>query len=210
MDSNTSSLYDTGSTMTSADTTASIAIILVGFVLYLALIAFIILTMWKMYRKANKPGWAAIVPVYNYVVLLEMIGRPIWWIILTFIPIVNIYVSLVVALDLAKSFGKSTGFGVANFFVPFITYPILAFSKGVRYVGPIAEGLDSFAPAPDRVMTPPQKNAEGQPIAPTMDEASQPSSGQGLNDQPTPPSVPPSDQSSETPSEPSQPRPPQL
>lgn len=210
MDANTSSLYDTGSAATSADTTVSIVILLVGLVLYLALIVFAILTMWKMYRKANKPGWAAIVPIYNYVVLLEIVGRPVWWILLTFVPIVNIYIALVVALDLAKSFGKSTGFGIGNFFVPIITYPILAFSKGSHYAGPVAEGLDSFAPAPDRAMTPPQTTATGQPVAPTMNETSQPSAEQTPTGQPVPPFTPPAAQPPETPSEPTQPRPPQF
>lgn len=196
MDSNTSTLYGTEST---ANADVNIAVMLVGLVLYLGLIVFAILTMWKMYRKAGKPGWAAIVPIYNYVVLLEIVGRPLWWIILTFIPIVNIYVSLVVALDLAKSFGRSTAFGVGNFLVPFITYPILAFSKRTQYAGPIAEGLDSFAPAPDRVMAPPKVTADGQPIAPTMSGAQMPP------DQPTPPAPQP-----EAPSDPTQPRPPQM
>lgn len=198
MDSNTSSLYDTGSTATSSDTAVSIIILLVGLVLYVALVVFAILTVWRINRKANKPGWAAIVPVYNYVVVLEIVGRPIWWILLSFVPLVNIYVAFVVALDLAKSFGKSTAFGVGNFLVPIITYPILAFSKNARYVGPIAEGLDSFTPAPDRAMTPPQTTADGQPVAPT-------SMGQ-----PVPPVVPPAPQPPETPSEPGQPRPPQF
>jgi len=204
VDSNTSSLYDTGSTTTSGDTAVNIIVLLVGLVLYLALIVFAILTMWKMYRKANKPGWAAIVPVYNYVVLLEIVGRPIWWILLSFVPIVNIYIAFVVALDLAKSFGKSTGFGVGNFFVPIITYPILAFSKGAHYVGPVAEGLDSFAPAPDRAMTPPQVNADGQPIAPHQPAASAPTG------QPTPPPfTPPAQQTPQAPTDPTQPQPPQ-
>lgn len=198
MDSNTSSLYDTGSTATSGETAVNIIILLVGLVLYVALIVFAILTVWRINRKANKPGWAAIVPVYNYVVVLEIVGRPIWWILLSFVPLVNIYVAFVVALDLAKSFGKSTAFGIGNFFVPIITYPILAFSKNARYVGPIAEGLDSFAPAPDRAMTPPQTTADGQPVAPT-------SMGQ-----PVPPVTPPASQPPETPSEPGQPRPPQF
>lgn len=205
MDSNTSSLYDTGSTTTSGDTAVNVIVLLVGLVLYLALIVFAILTMWKMYRKANKPGWAAIVPVYNYVVLLEIVGRPIWWILLSFVPIVNIYVALVVALDLAKSFGKSTAFGVGNFFVPIVTYPILAFSKSVHYVGPIAEGLDSFAPAQDRAMTPQQVNSDGQPVAPQQSAASVPTG------QPTPPPVVPpvQQQTPQAPTDPTQPQPPQ-
>lgn len=196
--------------MTSGDAAVNIAVIVIGLVLYVALIVFAILTMWKMYRKANRPGWAAIVPIYNYVVLLEIVGRPIWWILLTFIPIVNIYVAFVVALDLAKSFGKSTGFGIGNFLVPIITYPILAFSKGVHYGGPIAAGLDSFAPAPDRAMSPQQTTATGQPVAPTMNEAPQQPSENTSADQSVPPVAPTASQPSEAPNEPTQPRPPQL
>jgi len=179
-------------------------------VLYVALVVFAILTVWRINRKANKPGWAAIVPVYNYVVVLEIVGRPIWWILLSFVPLVNIYVAFVVALDLAKSFGKSTAFGVGNFLVPIITYPILAFSKNARYVGPIAEGLDSFTPAPDRAMTPPQTTADGQPVAPTVNEAPQQPTAPTPMGQPVPPVVPPAPQPPETPSEPGQPRPPQF
>ena len=196
--------------MSSADEGAAFAAAIVFFLLYFVFAIFAIITMWKLYRKANKPGWAAIVPVYNYVVLLEIVGRPIWWILLSFVPLVNIYVAFVVALDLAKSFGKSTGFGVANFFVPFITYPILAFSKGSHYAGPIAEGLDSFAPAPDRAMTSPQTTADGQPVAPTVSEAPQSPSAPAPMGQSVPPVTPPASQPPETPSEPGQPRPPQF
>lgn len=192
--------------MNSGDTAINIAVLLIGLVLYVALIVFAILTMWKMYRKANKPGWAAIVPIYNYVVLLEIVGRPIWWILLTFVPIVNIYIAFVIALDLAKSFGKSTAFGVGNFFVPIVTYPILAFSKGSRYVGPIAEGLDSFTPAPNRTAAPQQTTPTGQPIAPSVNEAPQQPAAQAPIGQP----VPPASQPPEAPSDPTQPRPPSI
>jgi len=191
--------------MSSSDSAAAFVAAIVGLVVYMVVIIVCIAVMWKLYRKANKPGWAAIVPVYNYVVLLEIVGRPIWWILLTFVPIVNIYIAFVIALDLAKSFGKSTGFGVANFLVPFVTYPILALSKGSHYMGPIAAGLDSFAPAPDHAMTPSETTASGQPIAPTMNKAPQPPAENTSAGQPVPPSTPP-----ETPSEPTQPRPPQL
>ena len=59
------------------------------FVFVLALAIFMIVCMWKIYAKADKPGWASIVPIYNYVVLLEIIKKPIWWSILMLIPIVN-------------------------------------------------------------------------------------------------------------------------
>lgn len=192
-----------------ANGTAGFVALVIGMLIYFVVFALIIVTTWKLYRKANKPGWASIVPVYNYVVLLEIVGRPIWWILLSFVPLVNVYVAFVVALDLAKSFGKSTGFGVANFFVPFITYPILAFSKNVRYAGPIAEGLDSFAPAPDRAPTP-SATVQGQPVPPaTGDMATQPMQ-QGAELPTTPPVTPSAEQPQQISGDQGQPRPPQF
>ena len=79
-----------------------------GFII-LAFAAFMIAAVWKVYSKAGKPGWAAIVPIYNLIVLLEIIGRPLWWIFLFLIPLANVVFSFIVHIDLAKSFGKTTG-----------------------------------------------------------------------------------------------------
>jgi hypothetical protein len=104
-------------------------------VIYIAILVVVFIGFWKMFEKANKPGWAGIVPIYNYVVLLEIIGRPIWWIILMFIPIVSLVIWILIALDLAKSYGKSAGFGVGIIFLPFIFIPILGFGDA-QYRGP--------------------------------------------------------------------------
>jgi hypothetical protein len=93
--------------------------------------------MWKVFAKAGKPGWAAIVPIYNTIVMLEIVGRPIWWIVLLFIPFVNFVVWIIIALDLAKSYARSTGFGLGLIFLPFIFYLILGFGPAT-YVGPAA------------------------------------------------------------------------
>lgn len=55
-------------------------------IIYLAIIVLMIASMWKVFTKAGKPGWAAIVPIYNIIVLLQIVGRPTWWIILFLIP----------------------------------------------------------------------------------------------------------------------------
>lgn len=94
--------------------------------------------LWKMFEKAGKPGWAAIIPFYNLWVLLEIIGRPAWWIVLVLIPFVNIVVGFILSLDAAKAFGKGAGWGVLAFFLPFIVYPYFGFSKDVQYVGKAA------------------------------------------------------------------------
>jgi len=82
---------------------------------------------WKVYEKAGKPGWAFIVPIYNVIVLLEIVNRPMWWIILMLIPVVNMVVGIIVMVRLAQSFGKGVGFAVGMLFLPFIFYPILGF-----------------------------------------------------------------------------------
>ncbi len=106
-------------------------------IVYLVIIAFMIICFWKVFEKAGKPGWAAIVPIYNIIVLLEVVGKPVWWIILMLIPCVNIVVAIIVYLELAKVFGKSAGFGVGLILLGIVFLPILAFGDA-EYTGPSA------------------------------------------------------------------------
>jgi Family of unknown function (DUF5684) len=102
-----------------------------GFIMtliYLAIIVVIIAGLWKVFEKAGKPGWAAIVPIYNLVVLLEIAGKPIWWIVLFLIPLVNFVVAILVSIEIAKAFGKDTLYGVGLALLGFIFYPLLGFS----------------------------------------------------------------------------------
>lgn len=107
------------------------------FLLYLVFIVLVIAGFWKTFAKAGKPGWAAIVPFYNIIVLLEIAGRPLWWIILFLVPCVNIVVTFIVSIDVAKSFGKDAAYGVGLALLPFVFYPILGFGDA-RYQGPRA------------------------------------------------------------------------
>ena len=100
----------------------------------LAIMVFFFAAFWRVFAKAGKPGWAAIVPIYNVVVLMQIAGRPVWWVLLMFIPIVNIIVSFVVVMDIARAFGKGAGFGVGLFFLAPVFYPILGFGSA-DYVG---------------------------------------------------------------------------
>ena len=100
----------------------------------LAIIVAIIAGFWKVFVKAGKPGWAAIVPIYNVIVLLEIAGKPLWWVILFFIPIVNIIMAVLVCIAVAKSFGKSDLFGVGLGLLGFIFFPILGFGDA-QYQG---------------------------------------------------------------------------
>jgi hypothetical protein len=96
-------------------------------IVYLLVVIFMIASIWKVYEKAGKPGWAALVPIYNLIVLLEIVKKPVWWIVLLIIPIANIIVLIIIYMQLAKSFGKSSGFGLGLVFLGFIFLPILAF-----------------------------------------------------------------------------------
>ncbi|OGS41323.1 MAG: signal peptidase I [Euryarchaeota archaeon RBG_13_31_8] len=115
---------------------ASVGMI-VGYLFYIAIAVFILVCMWKIFTKAGKPGWAAIIPIYNTLVELQILGRPWWWLLLMFVPVVNFVISIIIIFDLAKVFGKSTGFGFGLLFLSFIFIPILAFSNA-KYVGPVA------------------------------------------------------------------------
>jgi hypothetical protein len=100
--------------------------------IWLALVIVVIAGMWQTFVKAGKPGWGAIIPIYNVILLLEIAGRPIWWIFLLLIPIVNFVIAVVVSLDVAKNFGKDALFGLGLAFLGFIFYPILGFGSA-RY-----------------------------------------------------------------------------
>jgi hypothetical protein len=109
-----------------------------GILFWLILLAVIVVSIagiWKVFTKAGKPGWACLIPIYNVVVILQITGRPLWWIILYLIPIVNIAVCVIVMLDLARSFGKGAGFGIGLFLLSFIFFPVLGLGDA-QYVGP--------------------------------------------------------------------------
>jgi Family of unknown function (DUF5684) len=96
----------------------------------------LLIGMWKVFAKAGQPGWAALVPIYNLIILVKIVGRPAWWVLLCFIPLANVVFTIVVAIDVAKAFGQSAAFG---FFLIFllggIGYLILGFGN-YRYLGP--------------------------------------------------------------------------
>jgi len=100
------------------------------FILFYMLIAVLMLvSLWKIFVKAGKAGWASLIPFYNTIVMLEIVRLPIWYILLMFVPIVNVIISVVIMAKMAKVFGKGTGFVLGMLFLPLIFYPILAFDK---------------------------------------------------------------------------------
>ncbi len=104
------------------------------FLIWLAVLLVGIISLWKLFTKAGQPGWAAIVPIYNIIVLLQIVGKPVWWIVLLCIPFVNFIIAILLCISLAKSFGKEAGFGIGLAFLGIIFLPILAFGDS-KYVG---------------------------------------------------------------------------
>jgi hypothetical protein len=119
---------------------------LIASLVQLAIAVAVIAGCWKMFVKAGKPGWACIVPIYNAMVIAEICGKPSWWGLLCLIPFVGFIVAILLMLELAKAFGKSTGFAVGLILLGFIFIPILGFGDA-KYVGPQSSGAGARAAA---------------------------------------------------------------
>jgi hypothetical protein len=111
---------------------------LIPILIIIAVAILLIAAMWKIFTKAGKPGWAAIIPIYNYVVMCEIVGKPLWWCLLMICPCINFIFVIWVYNLIAKSFGKSEGFTVGMVLLPFIFWPILGFGDA-QYIGPTAK-----------------------------------------------------------------------
>src|SRR4051812_21646288 len=92
------------------------------FLVWLAVIVLVFVSLWKLFEKAGKPGWAGIVPIYNAIVLLEIVGRPLWWIVLLMVPCVNFVIAILVCIDLAKAFGKDALYGIGLALLGFVFF----------------------------------------------------------------------------------------
>ncbi|MEZ4302004.1 MAG: DUF5684 domain-containing protein [Polyangiaceae bacterium] len=100
-----------------------------GSIFSLVISVLLIASIWKVFTKAGEPGWAAIVPIYNLYVLLKIAGKPGWWLLLYLVPVVNLLITIVVAISIAQKFGKGAGFGLGLAFLPFIFCPLLGFGS---------------------------------------------------------------------------------
>ncbi|MFZ1063858.1 MAG: DUF5684 domain-containing protein [Acidimicrobiales bacterium] len=109
----------------------------VAIIVVLAIVVFYIAAYWRIFAKAGEPGWGAIIPIYNLYLYCKIAGRPEWWLILLFIPFVNIVFSLILAMDIAKAFSKSSGFGIGLWLLSIIFVPILGFGSAT-YTKPAA------------------------------------------------------------------------
>ena len=101
--------------------------------IYIGIIVLMITSVWKVFTKANQPGWAAIVPIYNIIIMLEVAKKPTWWVAMYFIPIANFIFMIMTLNGISKNFGKDEGFTVGMVLLGIVFWPILAFGNA-QYV----------------------------------------------------------------------------
>ena len=111
-----------------------------GFLLFfIILIVLPYVGLYKLFQKAGRQGWEAIIPGYNFYVTAKISGRPAWWVILLFIPLINVFICIGITIDLLKSFGKfNLGEHAAGILLPFIYLPKWGFDHNTKYIGPSA------------------------------------------------------------------------
>jgi len=92
--------------------------------------------LWKLFEKAGRKGWEALIPVYNAYIIVKLTGRSIWWFIFLLVPIIGFIVGIGIAVDQARCYGKYSFWEhAAAVLVPFIVFPIWGTDKNTRYLG---------------------------------------------------------------------------
>ena len=111
-------------------------ILIVYYIAALAATVLVLVALWKIFVKAGKPGWGAIVPFYNTYCLFEMSFGNGWLFLLLLVPCVDAVIGIIMLFKLAKAFGKGGGFAVGLIFLPVVFIPMLGFGDAVYY-GPV-------------------------------------------------------------------------
>ena len=147
--------YTTANDAASSALSAGLIIfIIVCAVIGLAIAIFYLVALAKLFKKADRPGWAAIVPYYNVYTILDIVGFKWYYVfvyvaasVLSSVPAIGGILSIalflfniVVSIKLAKAFGKDTGYGVGIALLGIVFIPMLAFNKDVKYVGKTVDG----------------------------------------------------------------------
>ena len=99
--------------------------------------------LWKLFEKAGQPGWMGLIPLLNAYAMIVISGRPKWWMLLMFIPGINIIVAFGIYIDFIKSYGKIKFSDIAAaILLPFYVLPKWGFDPTVTYLG--ASRSDEF------------------------------------------------------------------
>lgn len=113
------------------------AIFWVAFLFNMIIALIMTVAQWKLFVKAGQPGWAILVPIYNLIVMVEIAGKPGWWVLMMFIPFANFIFGIMMTMAIARNFGQSDGFGIGMILLPIVFFPILGFGDS-RYSPVIA------------------------------------------------------------------------
>ena len=123
-------------------------IIILAVIVAVAFVIFMIASTWKIFTKAGEPGWACIIPIYNYFVMAKIAEKPMWWGALCLIPYANLVFIIWIWNRIVKRFGKNEGFTVGIILLPIIFIPILGFGnaqyKSQDGLGTGGEALDAM------------------------------------------------------------------
>lgn len=103
---------------------------------------------WKTFEKANQPGWACIIPIYNIYIMTKIGGKPSYWVLLMLIPVANFIFAVWLINMISKSFGKDEGFTIGLLLLGIVFWPILGFSNDIKYLGPYGDPV-AFRAAQD-------------------------------------------------------------
>lgn len=107
---------------------------LIFLLVMLAFVAVSIAGVWMTFEKAGEPGWAAIIPIFNFYIMIKISGNEWWWLLLIFVPIVGFFVPIKILIDLAEKFNKGILFGIGLWLLGPIFFLILGFGDA-RYRG---------------------------------------------------------------------------
>ena len=121
--------------MNDVSNAAAAGVLIVYYLIIIAVAVLVLVSWWKIFVKAGKPGWAAIVPFYNMYCMYSISFGNGWLFLLGFVPCVNIVVQIIMYVKLSQAFGKSGGYAVGLIFLPVIFLPMLGFGDA-DYVGP--------------------------------------------------------------------------
>lgn len=105
-----------------------------GYVVMSAFALAFIATLWRIFQKSGRPGWFALIPLYNLIALCDVAGKPAWWAAMLIAPVINVPFLILISFALAKRFGRGAGFGFGLLFLGPVFYPLLAFG-GASYTG---------------------------------------------------------------------------
>ncbi len=102
------------------------AVIIVFLIFFLACVA----GMYGVFQKAGQPGWKMLIPVYNLYIWVKIAGKPMWWIVFLLVPYINIFMIMLLFVELLKGFNRDTiGAQVLCILFPFAYLPFIGFNK---------------------------------------------------------------------------------